>query len=78
MCLMAYFTYVIIDQQKEIDARLRELETIREKIAQQEELREQLEEEKAKIESDEHYEQLAREKLGMVKSGEKVFVDIGE
>lgn len=77
LCLLIYFTYVIINQQRELNAKFAELNSIKEKIRQEKELEKQLKREKAKINSDEYNEKIAREKLGMVRSGEKVFVDIG-
>ena len=38
----------------------------------------ELNKQKEMINSDEYIEKVAREKLGMVKKGERVFVDVGE
>lgn len=52
-----------------------EIKQLEQKIAREEEEKLRLLEMKDEISSDENIEKIAREKLGMVKDGERVFVD---
>ena len=52
-----------------------EIKQLEQKIAREEEEKRRLLEERDEISSDESIEKIAREKLGMVKDGERVFVD---
>jgi len=74
---LLYFIYVVIDQQKMIYAKNTEMTGIQAKIDEENGLMENLKEQKEMINSNEYIEKTAREKLGMVKSGERVFVDAG-
>jgi len=71
-----YFIYVFIDQQKLINAKTNEMQNLQNKIAEEERINEELKQQKEMINTDEYVEKIAREKLGMVKRGEKVFVDV--
>jgi len=71
-----YFTFVFIDQQKLINAKKLEMQSIQNKIAEEERISEELKQQKEIINTDEYVEKVAREKLGMVKREEKVFVDV--
>lgn len=55
-----------------------EIKQLEEKIAKEEEEKKNLLKMKDEISSDESIEKIAREKLGMVKDGERVFVDINK
>lgn len=59
----------------EINLEIKQLE---EKIAREEEVKQELLKMRDEISSDESIEKIAREKLGMVKDGERVFVDINK
>jgi cell division protein FtsB len=48
------------------------------KIKEEEKNMEELKKQKDIINSDEYIEKIAREKLGMVKKGEKIFVDVNK
>jgi len=76
--LFLYFTYIIFDQQAILDKRIAEMKDIEQKIEEEKVLHEELLREKENINSDEYIERIAREKFGLVKSGEKVFVDINK
>lgn len=76
MGLMLYFTYIILDQQKVMNAKSLELKNIDDKIRQEMKVNAELKKQKEEINTDEYTEKIAREKLGMVKHGEKIFVDI--
>jgi cell division protein FtsB len=78
LCLLGYFAYIILNQQQEFNAKNAELNAVHDKVKQEKELGKQLDREKADVNSDEYNEKIARDKLGMVKSGDKVFVDIGK
>ena len=67
-----------IDQQKVINSKEMELKNIQEKIKAEEKLNAELKKQKEMINSDEYIEKVAREKLGMVKKNEKVFIDMNK
>jgi cell division protein FtsB len=71
-----YFSYVLVDQQKLLNARLQDIKNLKSNIAVETELNKQLEGEIEMLDSDEYIEKIAREKLGMVKDNEKVFIDV--
>ena len=70
-----YFTVTFIEQQNLINSKKKQIEDINQKIADEQKINEELNKSKEIIGSDEYIEKVARERLGMVKSGEKVFVD---
>lgn len=78
LCLLIYFTYTVIDQQRIINTKVKEMESLQTKIEAETEKNQQLKEKNEMIDSDELIEQIAREELGMVKKGEKVFIDIND
>lgn len=81
IALVAFFlycAYVTIDQQKVINSKEMELKNIQEKIKAEEKLNAELKKQKEMINSDEYIEKVAREKLGMVKKNEKVFIDMNK
>jgi cell division protein FtsB len=74
---LAYAVFTFFDQQKLIDGKRFELIQVKDEIeAGQKDLSE-LEKEKDMLMTDESLEKIAREKLGMVKPGERVFIDVG-
>lgn len=72
---LVYFTVTFIDQQKLLDSKSNQIKDIEEKIANEQKVNEELNRQKEIINSDEYVEKVAREKLGMVKGGEKIFID---
>lgn len=62
--------------QPTIDANEKKAEEIRENIAYEEQRIKEIDEVTQKVGTDEYVEKVAREKLGMIKSDEIVFVDI--
>jgi len=72
---IVYFTVTFIEQQNLINSKKKQIEDINQKIADEQKINEELNKSKEIIGSDEYIEKVARERLGMVKSGEKVFVD---
>jgi cell division protein FtsL len=78
LAIFIYLSYIFINQQRLLYAKNIELSKIENKIAEEEKLNEELNKEKEMIQSDEYMEKIAREKLGMVKKDERVYVDIGK
>jgi len=74
--LIIYLSYNLVGQQQLIEKKYAELAEVEAKIAAEAKLSEQLQKEKSMLASDESLEKIAREKLGMVKQGERVFVDL--
>ncbi|NLG89536.1 MAG: septum formation initiator family protein [Clostridiaceae bacterium] len=73
--LVAYFIITYFRQQEEFSLIRSELRAIEHKIKQEEQIQEKLLEQQSKAGTDEFIESIAREKLGMVKPGERLFVD---
>lgn len=72
----AYLAYLLISQQGSLYAKQAQLDEINSKIETEQEINQKLTRQTEEIASDESIERIAREKLGMVKRGERVFVDI--
>lgn len=73
--LIVYFVVIFVQQQEEIAVIRSETRALEHKIAQEKETQEELFEQKSKVDTDEFIEMLAREKLGMVKEGERLYTD---
>ena len=73
-----YSTVTMIEQQKILSAKNNELKSVQSKIDEERKTFEELKKQKENVNSDEYIERVAREKLGMVKYGEKIFVDVNE
>jgi len=78
LCFIAYFLYMMIGQEKVISKQRNEIAKIDAKIEEQKALNEELNAQKDKVNSDEYVEKVAREKLGLVKPGEKIYVDMNK
>ncbi|HOJ09820.1 MAG TPA: septum formation initiator family protein [Clostridiales bacterium] len=78
IALIIYFSFIIIDQQKMLKIKETALMEIENKIKKEELVRNDLEKQKDMLNSREYIEKVAREKLGMVKPGEKIFIDINK
>lgn len=72
---MAYLTYLLISQQGILYAKQAQMDDINSKIKAEEENKSKLIKQSEEVSSDENVESIAREILGMVKNGERVFVD---
>lgn len=72
---IAYLTYLLMSQQGDIYAKQAQLDGLDSKIQAEEENKEKLTKQSEEISSDESIEKIAREMLGMVKHGERVFFD---
>jgi len=73
-----YLTYLLISQQGILYAKQSQLDELNSKIQTEEENNEKLVKQREEANSDENIEKIAREKLGMVKHGERVFVDVNK
>lgn len=73
-----YFSYVFAEQQSLLYAKNTELKDAEAKIKEEQAANEELKKQEEMISSEEYIEKIAREKLGMVKPGEKVFVDVNK
>jgi cell division protein FtsL len=72
-----YFAYEMVGQQKLLYSKSLEMQKMQSKVNEETKVNEDLEKEQKTMNSDEYIEKVAREKLGMVKKGERVFVDTG-
>lgn len=73
--LVVYFLITFIKQQEEISIIKSEMRFIEQKIVKGREIREDLIEQANQADTEEFIEKIAREKLGMVKEGERLYID---
>ena len=73
--IVLYVAITVFSQSSTIKESKRILDNYNEDIKQQEETKKEIEEEKAKLGTDEYIEKVARDKLGMCKADEKIFID---
>lgn len=78
IAFIIYFAYIAVGQQKVLYLKDIEMKKVQSKIDEELAENEKLKNEKDLLNSDEFVEKTAREKLGMVKKGERVYVDIGK
>lgn len=78
LCVLGYFTYVLVGQEKVIRDKQNQISIVNKKIEDEKSLNAELKQQKEKVTSPEYAEKVAREKLGMVKPGEKIFVDVNK
>ncbi|HOM03272.1 MAG TPA: septum formation initiator family protein [Acetivibrio sp.] len=76
--LMVYIGTVLVKQQLMMNSQRQQLKQIQENIEHEKELNEKLLKQKEEIASEKYNERIARETLGMVKNGERVFVDVNQ
>lgn len=76
--LIVYFIITFTKQQEEMNIIQNQKRALQHKIAKEKEIQEELLEQQTIIETDEFIEKIAREKLGMVKEGERIFVDMDQ
>ena len=74
----ASLTPILIDQQKMLYMKNIEMNSVNNKITSENKIKEDLQKQKKILNTDLYVEKVAREKLGMIKSGEKVFVDVNK
>lgn len=73
---LIYFSYTFITQQQVLNKDIKKIDELKINIEKQNAINEELNEKKDLIGTDEYIEKIAREKLGMVKRNERVFIDI--
>ena len=73
--LIIYVAVTVYSQHGTIKESKRILDSYNEDIARQEEIAKDIDEEKAQVGTDEYIEKVARDKLGMCKEDEKIFID---
>lgn len=76
--VLIYAAFTFTSQSNDIYVLNLEIKQLEQKIAREEEEKQRMMKERDEISSDESVEKIAREKLGMVKDGERVFVDINK
>lgn len=76
--IFLYLSYTAVNQQRIIFDKNLELSRLEGKIAEEKTVNEELKKESEIIQDDEYIEKIAREKLGMVKKNERIYVDIGK
>lgn len=78
LAIFLYLSYIAIGQQKLLNTKEIEMSKIESKIQEETKENEKLKREKEIIDSDEYKEKVARDRLGMVKDNERVYIDIGQ
>ena len=73
--IIVYFCLSIYNQERDIEYLKGTYKEIQEEMKEKEEILKQVQNELKTVDSDEFVEKQAREKLKMVKSNEKVFID---
>ncbi len=73
-----YFVYVMIWQQVMLTRKNREIDVLEEQITAATQQAEELEKELENLNDPEYLERIAREKLGLVRPNERVFVDANQ
>lgn len=73
--ILVYMCMILVDQQKLLYAKKNEMASVQESIKNENRLKESLINTQKMLDTDEYLEKIAREQYGMVKPGEKVFVD---
>ena len=74
--LVVYVAYILIQQEMYLFACKKQENLFAKEIQKQKQVSRQIEEQKQLYRTDSYIEEIAREKLGMVLPGEKVFVDV--
>ena len=74
--LLVYFAITFSKQQEEINMIENQMKVLKDRIEKEKAVQEELLEQQNIIETDEFLEKISREKLGMVKAGERIYVDI--
>ncbi len=73
--IVVYVAVTVYSQHSTIKESERILANYNEDIKEQEEIAREIDEEKSEIGTDEYIEKVARDKLGMCKEDEKIFID---
>lgn len=75
---LVYFLYTIIWQQMLIAKNTKEIDALTERISAAEQQKKKLQEELDNLNDPEYLEKVARDKLGLVRPNERVFVDANQ
>jgi len=73
-----YTAFTVYSQSREMTAIRIEMKEVQKRIEREKALKQELLRQKDELSSEESIEKIAREKLGMVKDGERIFVDINQ
>ena len=76
LAFVIYFSVTLVNQQKLLDVKKDQYSSLQSKIREESRIYKELLDNFEMIGTDEYIEKIAREKLGMVKNNEKIFVDI--
>ncbi|HEX3027805.1 MAG TPA: septum formation initiator family protein [Clostridia bacterium] len=76
--LIVYLSCILIDQQKELSSKRTQMNDLNARIEQGEKEKQALQDQKKSINSAAYAEKVAREELGMIKPGEKKFIDVNK
>lgn len=75
-CFVLNLGMILIRQEKMMRDQQKELENLRLSIESENDLNKRLVQQKEEVDTDEYKEMIARRELGMIKDGERVFIDI--
>lgn len=78
MGVLIYVGYIMFDQHKILAFKYSEIKRVQAQIEEQKRIAENLKQQREKLNSDSYVEEVARTKIGMVKPGEIVFIDINK
>lgn len=73
-----YTAFTVYSQSRDMTAIRIQMKEVEKRINKEKTLQEELLKQKDELSSDESIEKIAREKLGMVRDGERIFVDINQ
>jgi len=73
---IVYFAVTFIRQQEEISVIQSEMRALRHKIEQESKINKELLDQQSKANTNDFIEKIAREKLGMVREGERLFITV--
>jgi len=76
IAFIVYFLFIVVEQQRVLGLKKEAMKNIQAKIEEETKINEELKRQKEILNTDEYIEKVAREKLGMVKPGERIFIDI--
>jgi len=78
LIVFVYLAYTAVGQQKVLFAKKVEINKMQNKVTDEAKTNDELKKQQKILNSDGYIEKVARDKLGMIKQNEKVFVDVGK
>ncbi|HEX2927687.1 MAG TPA: septum formation initiator family protein [Ruminiclostridium sp.] len=75
IAVFCYFAFTVYHQQSLLETGNSRMSALKANIRSEEVKKQQLEKQKSQINTDEFAEKIARDKLGYVKDGEKIYID---